>query len=109
MNNVTDGFTTPELNGTFNGWCGNCAVMSDADMNGIWDVALVLTQGSYEYKFSADNWNIQEVLTQGDPCTVGASPFVNRPLTVTGNATLPAVCWASCSACDGGQEVDFQH
>ena len=24
MTNVTEPFTTPELNGTFNSWCGNC-------------------------------------------------------------------------------------
>ena len=34
MSNVT-GFTTPELNGTFNGWCGNCAQMSNVG-NGFW-------------------------------------------------------------------------
>jgi hypothetical protein len=30
MNQVTQGFTTPEVNGTFNNWCGGCAPMSDA-------------------------------------------------------------------------------
>ncbi|MEZ4798643.1 MAG: hypothetical protein R2809_02465 [Flavobacteriales bacterium] len=102
MNNVTDGFTTPEVNGTFNSWCGNCASMSDANTDGIWDVTITLTQGNYEFKFSADNWNIQEALSQGSSCTVGVEPTVNRSLSVTGNATLPAVCWNSCTACSTG-------
>ncbi|MFM1998953.1 MAG: hypothetical protein RL204_900 [Bacteroidota bacterium] len=99
MNNVTDPFTTPEVNGQFNSWCGNCAAMSDANADGIWDVTIQLEAGTYEYKFSADAWGIQETLTEGDACTVNAAPFVNRTLTVTGDATLPVVCWASCSAC----------
>jgi hypothetical protein len=28
-------FTIPEFNGDFNGWCGNCSSMSDADGDGI--------------------------------------------------------------------------
>ena len=37
MNNVTTSFTTPEVNGTFNGWCGNCWAMNDLDSNNIWE------------------------------------------------------------------------
>ena len=36
MNNVTDAFTTPCVNGTFNGWCGSCNPMTDANADGIW-------------------------------------------------------------------------
>ena len=39
MNGVT-GFTTPEVNGTFNTWCGNCAPMSDANADGVWDLTI---------------------------------------------------------------------
>ena len=35
MNEVADPFTTPEVNGSFNGWCGGCAPMSDPDLDGI--------------------------------------------------------------------------
>ena len=34
MNQVTDAFTTPEVNGTWNSWCGNCNPMNDADGDG---------------------------------------------------------------------------
>jgi 1,4-alpha-glucan branching enzyme len=100
MNNVTDAFTTPEVNGTFNGWCGGCAPMSDVDGDGIWELTISLEEGNYEYKFAADGWNIQESLTEGNPCTVGVAPFVNRTLAVTSDATLDAVCWGSCNACN---------
>ena len=45
MSQVVDNFNTPELNGTFNGWCGDCNPMSDADGNEIWEVTLDLNHG----------------------------------------------------------------
>ena len=98
MNNVTAPYTTPEVNGTFNNWCGGCAPMSDANGDGIWELVVTLPAGNYEYKFAADGWAIQETLTEGDPCTINGAPFVNRSLSVTGNTVLNAVCWGSCSA-----------
>ena len=59
-------FTTPEVNGTFNGWCGNCAAMSDLDGDNVWDVTIDLANGTYEFKYSADNWTIQESLFYGE-------------------------------------------
>lgn len=98
MNEVT-GFTTPELNGVFNGWCGNCAAMSDANADGIWDITISLQAGTYQYKFSYDNWAGSEQLTAGDPCTITEGAFTNRTLTVTGAETLPVVCYGSCNNC----------
>ncbi|MBK7442882.1 MAG: hypothetical protein IPI65_15520 [Bacteroidetes bacterium] len=48
MNEVADPFTTPEVNGNFNGWCGGCAPMSDPDLDGIWEVTIALAPGNYE-------------------------------------------------------------
>ena len=98
MNQQT-GFTTPELNGTFNNWCGSCTPMSDANGDGIWNVTLTLLQGTYEYKFSTDNWTGQETLTPGDPCTITTDNFTNRLLNLTGDIVLDPVCYGSCSAC----------
>ncbi|MFM9004459.1 MAG: hypothetical protein ACKOSR_02990, partial [Flavobacteriales bacterium] len=36
------GFTTPEVNGTFNNWCGNCFQMTDADGDNIWEATTAL-------------------------------------------------------------------
>jgi len=95
-------FTTPEVNGTFNGWCGNCAAMSDLDGDNIWDVTIDLANGTYEFKYSADNWTIQEALFYGDGCTNGNTQYTNRMLTVSGDTTLPVVCWSSCDDCSSG-------
>jgi hypothetical protein len=95
-------FTTPEVNGTFNSWCGSCTSMSDLDGDNIWDITISLAAGSYEWKFSADNWGIQETLLPGSPCTVTNFGFTNRTLTVSGDSTLPVVCWESCGGCSSG-------
>ena len=101
MSQVTAGFTTPELNATFNSWCGNCNPMSDADGDEIWEVTIALDSGlAIEYKFSADAWSIQE---QNDPtasCTNGDTTNTNRVLVVPSTDTvLSDVCWGSCDPC----------
>ncbi len=103
MNEVTSTFTTPEVNGTFNGWCGACAPMSDADGDGVWELVIALEAGSYEYKFANDNWAGQETLAPGSSCTLTSGEFTNRVLTVTGEQALDAVCWGSCTTCDNPQ------
>ncbi len=104
MNGVV-GFSTPEVNGTFNNWCGNCFQMTDVNGDNIWEATTTLQEGNYEFKFSYDNWAGSEQLTAGDPCTVTDGTFVNRSLSVTGNTTLPVVCWASCDPCSAPEPV----
>jgi len=90
---------TPEVNGTFNNWCGSCNVMNDSDGDGIWVANINLAAGNYEYKYSFNNWMGQEDLISGSACTVTAGQFVNRTLQITGDTVLPLVCWGNCSAC----------
>ena len=101
MSQVLDNFNTPELNGTFNGWCGNCNPMTDSNGDEIWQVSLDLNLGdTIEYKFSADNWAIQETNDPNDFCTNGDPTYTNRVLIVPQNdTTLLDVCWGSCSPC----------
>jgi len=101
MNGIA-GYSRPEVNGTFNNWCGNCLPMSDANGDGIWEVTTDLPAGNYEFKFSADNWNSSETLLEGSTCTITTGPFTNRRLTVNGTTVLPEVCWGTCSPADGG-------
>jgi hypothetical protein len=103
MNNYTGTFTTPELNGTFNNWCGNCAAMADPNNDNIWTITIPLNQGStVEFKFSHDNWGGQEMLPPSGSCTNGNTQFTNRVLVVPANDTvLPVVCWGSCGPCAG--------
>ncbi|MDG2263483.1 MAG: hypothetical protein P8L19_00350, partial [Flavobacteriales bacterium] len=106
------GFTTPEVNGSFNNWCGNCWAMSDPDGDNIWEVSgVVLKNSDHEFKFAADNWAIQESLFSGDPCTVTNFGYTNRSLNVSGDTTLGVVCWESCTSCNSGPtsyNVTFQ-
>ncbi len=103
MSDYTANFTTPEVNGTFNNWCGaSCHPMSDPDGDDIWEVTVdSITATFIEYKFAHDNWSGQELLVPGSACTQTVGTFTNRILNITGNATLPIVCWGSCSACAG--------
>ena len=87
------------VNGTFNGWCGSCNPMTDANNDSIWEVSLPLPSGALEYKFTLDGWNISENLTPGGACVITTGGFTNRSLNVSGSTTLDAVCWESCSAC----------
>ena len=92
-------FTTVNLNGAFNGWCGSCATMTDANQDSIYELDLDLPLSTVEYKFTLDGWGQQENLLSGSPCTQTTSTFTNRSYLVTGNDTLDAVCWESCSPC----------
>jgi hypothetical protein len=75
--------------------------MTDANSDGIWELTIPLNAGSYEYKFAADSWNIQENLTPGSSCTVTNFGFTNRTITVAEDVVLDPVCWASmCTNCN---------
>lgn len=108
MSQLSDPFNIPELNGTFNNWCGDCNPLSDANGDEIWEVTLSLNVGdTIEYKFSADNWTFQETLDPNGSCTNGDPNFTNRVLIVPVNDTiLPDVCWGSCDTCSPIGAID---
>ncbi|MDC3153806.1 plastocyanin/azurin family copper-binding protein, partial [Bacteroidota bacterium] len=112
MSTVSSTFITPEVNGTFNSWCGACWTMSDPDGDNIWQATgRILKSTPYEFKFSADSWSIQESLFSGLPCVISQWGYTNRTLNVTGDTTLPVVCWESCGPCSSGPSsynVTFQ-
>ena len=103
MNNYTGAaFTGVFINGTFNGWNGTSNPMSDANLDGVWDVTLPLPNGTIEYKFTLDGWNASEQFAGGETCTITSGGFTNRVYTVAGVADLGVVCYESCVACVGG-------
>ena len=108
MSQVSDPFSTPELNGTFNSWCGNCNAMSDSNGDNIWDVTVKLQSGdTIEYKYSADSWSIQETNDPNGFCNNGDPNFTNRVFIVPVNDTiLPDVCWGSCDTCSPIGAID---
>jgi hypothetical protein len=103
MNDYPLGYGFVNVSGNFNGWCGDCAQMSDADGDGVYELTVGLNEGAtYEYKFTLDNWNVQEQFQDGDACTSTIDGYVNRTLTVGAEATtLDLVCFDSCDACTG--------
>ena len=95
-------YTTPEVNGMFNGWCGSCNPLEDLDGDSIWETTLLIDPGTYEFKYSADNFNVEENLFAGDSCTVSSFGFTNRTITVDRDTVLAPVCWELCGDCNSG-------
>ncbi|MEC8634707.1 MAG: hypothetical protein VXY58_02770, partial [Bacteroidota bacterium] len=82
MSEYTGSYGAVNLNGSFNGWCGSCAEMTDDDADGVYELAIELdNEMSYEYKFTLDGWSNQEEFTEGDPCTSTIDGYTNRTLT----------------------------
>ena len=98
MGNYSGSFTTVNVNGDFNGWCGSCNPLTDMG-NGLWSVTLPLSSDSIDYKFTLDGWNGQENFSGGEPCTKTKGGFTNRYLRILGDTTIPTVCWESCTTC----------
>ena len=110
MSEVTDPYSVPEINATFNSWCGNCNAMSDADNDSVWDVTIALIPGdTIEYKYSADSWTIQETNDPGASCTNGDSTYTNRVLVIpASDMILDVVCWASCDPCVSAPPIGIE-
>jgi hypothetical protein len=104
MSEYTESFTTVYISGAFNSWCGDCNPMTDMG-NGIWEGTVTMPGGANEYKFTIDNWAVQEEFMGGEPCTVTNSGYTNRVVDVDGDGAVAAVCWNSCDAC--GVVVDM--
>ena len=100
MSEYAGAFGTVNLNGSFNGWCGACATMTDGDGDMVFELPVDLPGGTVEYKFTLDGWTIQEEFMDGDPCTSTIDGYINRTLDVTGDLELPVVCWNVCTACN---------
>ena len=93
--------TAPFLNGTFNGWCGDCNPMTDEDGDGIYTITIPLDTGLYEWKFTAGGWNDQEMFDAGTAGTIG-DEFVNRLLTVLPTMmemNVGPYCWNTFEPC----------
>ncbi len=108
MKYVTENFFRPEINGTFNSFCGDCDTMIDQNLDEIWEYTELLPVGdTIEYKFSADNWSIEENLDGNSSCTNGDLNNTNRLFVVPNNDTiLTPVCWGSCDTCPASPQSD---
>ncbi len=98
MNGYTETIGTVYVSGSFNSWSGDSNPLADEDGDGVWEGTFELPGGDHEFKFTIDNWAVQEGFVPEDPCTVTSGGFTNRALTVDGDAS---VCfpWNSCESC----------
>jgi hypothetical protein len=99
MSQYAGAFTNVYLSGSMNSWCGNCNQLTDANLDGIYDLTINLAEGNYEYKFTLDNWAGQEEFAGGEPCTINLNGYNNRYISVGSATTTPAFCWNSCEPC----------
>ena len=116
MDGYTGGaYTDVNINGTFNGWCGGCATMTDANNDNVYEITVSFTSiipgDTIEWKYTVDGWTDQESLTDGAPCTLttidGGNTFINRMLELpSADMTMPVVCWNECGACSIGLEEE---
>ncbi len=99
-------FGMVNLNGSFNGWCGGCAEMTDDDGDNVYQLSIDLTSNAtYEYKFTLDGWSSQEEFAGGEACTSTVDGFTNRSLTLgDSDVELGVVCYDSCDACTGDEQ-----
>lgn len=82
MSKYSGDFKTVNLSGTFNNWCGDCALMTDDDGDGIYNVTTKVTEGEIEFKFTLDNWGKQEEFETGSSGTKTTGQYTNRVLTI---------------------------
>ena len=98
MNDYNSAFTQVYISGSFNGWAGDATPLTDPNGDGIWSTTISLVNGTYEYKFTIDNWADQEEFDVGQECTLTTGMFTNRIIEIEEDT---AVCfnWNTCSSC----------
>ena len=111
MSNYSGVYGMVNINGSFNGWCGSCDVMTDLDGDGIYSITISLDSGTtQEYKFTLDGWDAQEEFADGAPCTSNIGGYINRTIDVPNvNDVLPVVCYNSCFACPESDDLPWSH
>ena len=75
-------------------WTPGTAILTDANVDGVYDLTVQIPAGTYEYKFlNGAAWGTDEGVPGG--CAVSG----NRGITVAGDTTIPVVCFGQCAAC----------
>lgn len=108
MNDYSGTYTKVNVNGDFNGWCGDCAEMTDEDNDKVYELKVDMGSAtSAEYKFTVDGWTDQEGFAGGEACTKTTGEFTNRYIEFSEDEVLPVMCWESCDKCgEGAKNVD---
>lgn len=93
------------LSGQMNGWCADCAPMSDDDGDGIYTLTVTMDKGAYEYKFVVNG--VYEDLFSTQEC-VKTTDFTNRLGVFTEDTVLPPVALGSCYNVGDGVNITFR-
>jgi hypothetical protein len=108
-------FTNAYLSGTFPiAWNGTAYPMTDDDGDGVYEVVMSLTPGDYRYKFTADDWAVQENFDPANMSDVScintnSAGFTDRVVTVGATDTiLEVACWEQCGPCSGIGLEEFE-
>ena len=108
MQNVETVADTVCVAGSFQGWTPGVTIMTDDDMDGVYEVTLDLDTGHHEFKFiNGTSWDFVEDVPSA--CQVEVSGNDNRFLDITEGMTEAGVhvCFASCAPC-GQTTVRFR-
>jgi hypothetical protein len=77
-------------------WAPGLSVMTDPDLDQIYELSVTIPQGLYYYKFvNGVAWGQDEIIP--GPCSVNSS----REVYLMANTVLDAVCYAECNPCNG--------
>jgi hypothetical protein len=108
MQNVATVADTVCVAGSFQGWTPGVTIMTDDDMDGVYEVTLDLDTGHHEFKFiNGTSWDFVEDVPSA--CQVEVSGNDNRFLNISEGMTEAGVyvCFASCAPC-GQTTVRFR-
>lgn len=99
------------LQGTFNGWCGECNKMIDQDGDLVFTKTIEVREGFHEYIFTVNGWDGFMLEKWG---WLGGADLDTECDAIPGDRegtygldvvdkdiTLDAVCWKSCEDCSG--------
>ena len=84
--------------GDFQGWDPAGTMLTDDDMDGIYEVTLELSDSlsSIQYKFLNGNaWGVDEVCPEA--CALPGT--TDRYAAIDGDTSVPVVCFGQCAAC----------
>jgi len=98
MTGVQLGGDVPTLQGTFNGWCGDCGnAMTQVGSTDVWEITVSLVNWGHEYKYAIGNWQDQESVPSRCDDTLGSGPY-NRYVNVNGAAVdIPVRPYEGCA------------
>ena len=107
MNEVGDPYTTPEVNGSWDGWCGGCTPLEDPDGDGVWTIAKHWMQAFMSISLPLTAGPDLRPWLRAHPVPLPPVAFTNRFVDVTGDVALDTVCYGACTTCSEAVTYDI--